>query len=239
MRVTKATVATAVAVLVLATSPAAAAAADHTHPGGAPPASRFTTHIDNPWLPMLRGTVWRYRSVSSDGRGREVVRVTDRTKRIMGVHTVVVRDRAYVGGELVEDTFDWYAQDRRGNVWYFGENTKELENGQVVSTEGSWKAGRDGARPGIVMKAHPRIGETYYQEFLAGVAEDQATVLRRHATARVPLRTFHNALVTKDFSALEPGVVEHKFFVRGIGSVLEKLVRGGHERLALISVRRN
>ena len=132
----------------------------------------------------------RYRETGDDGPGRVVVRVTHRTKRVQGVETVVVRDRAFLGGELVEDTFDWYAQDRRGNVWYFGENTKEYENGRVVSTAGSWKAGRDGARAGIVMKAHPRVGATYYQEFSPGVAEDQATVLSRDARVSVPYGSF-------------------------------------------------
>jgi hypothetical protein len=204
----------------------------------APDPARFSTTIDNPFLPFLPGTVMRYRETSDDGRGRDVVRVTDRTKLIQGVETVVVRDRAFLGGKLVEDTFDWYAQDRRGNVWYFGENTKEIENGRVVSTAGSWKAGRDGARAGIVMKAHPRVGDTYRQEFSPGVAEDQATVLSRDASATVPYGSFHHLLRTRDFSALEPAVVENKFYARGVGSVLEKLVRGGHERVVLVSVTR-
>jgi hypothetical protein len=180
----------------------------------------------------------RYRSTGDEGRGHEVLRVTHRTKLIQGVRTVVVRDRAFSGGKLVEDTFDWYAQDRRGNVWYFGENTREYKNGHVVSTAGSWKAGHDGARAGIVMKAHPKVGDTYYQEFSPGVAEDQATVLRRHANARTPFGTFDNALKTKDYTALEPDILEHKFYVRGIGSVLEVDVKGGAERLALVSVDR-
>ena len=180
----------------------------------------------------------RYRETGDDGTGRDVVRVTHRTKRIQGVETVVVRDRAFIGGKLVEDTFDWYAQDRRGNVWYFGENTKEYENGRVVSTAGSWKAGRDGARAGIVMKAHPRVGDTYRQEFSPGVAEDRATVLSRDASATVPYGSFDHVLRTRDFTPLEPGVVENKFYARGVGSVLEKLVRGGHERVVLVSVTR-
>jgi hypothetical protein len=204
--------------------------------GAAPDPARFSTTIDNPFLPLVPGTVMRYRETGDDGTGRDVVRVTHRTKLVEGVRTVVVRDRAFLGGELVEDTFDWYAQDRRGNVWYFGENTKEYENGEVVSTAGSWKAGRDGARAGIVMKAHPRVGDTYRQEFAPGVAEDQATVLSRDAVVTVPYGSFRNVLRTKDFTALEPGTVENKFYARGIGSVLEKLVRGGHERLVLVKV---
>ena len=178
----------------IARHPAALTAGPSWSPSGAsattatPDPARFSTTIDNPFLPFVPGTVMRYRETGDDGRGRVVVRVTHRTKTVQGVETVVVRDRAFVGGELVEDTFDWYAQDRQGNVWYFGENTKEYENGQVVSTAGSWKAGRDGARAGIVMKAHPRVGDTYYQEYAPGVAEDQATVLSRDAERHRALR---------------------------------------------------
>ncbi len=225
------------ALLILALGSAAAPSSASTT-SVAPDPARFSTTIDNPFLPFVPGTVMRYRETGSDGRGRDVVRVTHRTKQIQGVKTVVVRDRAFLRGELVEDTFDWYAQDRRGNVWYFGENTKEYENGQVVSTEGSWKAGRDGARAGIVMKAHPRVGVTYRQEFSPDVAEDQATVLSRDAAVTVPYGSFRNVLRTKDFTALEPSTVENKFYARGIGSVLEKLVRGGRERVVLVSVSR-
>jgi hypothetical protein len=197
---------------------------------------RFSVRIDNPFLPMRPGTRMVYRVTDGAEHGREVVHVTHRTKRVDGVRIRVVRDRAYAGGELVEDTRDFYAQDRRGNVWYFGENTKTLENGKVVSTEGSWRAGRGGARPGIVMEAHPRVGDHYKQEDAPGVAEDRAKVLARHADASVPYGTFSNLLKTKDSSPLEPDVVEHKFYLRGVGSILEKEVKGGSERLALVRV---
>ena len=192
--------------------------------------------IDNPFLPFPPGTRMVYRSTDGSDRGREVVHVTRRTKLIDGVRVRVVRDRAYVGGELVEDTRDFYAQDRRGTVWYFGENTKELRNGKVVSIEGSWRAGRDGARPGIVMEAHPEVGDRYAQEHAAGVAEDRARVLSRTASATVPYGSLTHLLKTKDFSPLEPAVVEHKFYARGVGSVLEREVRGGTEVLALVEV---
>ena len=222
-------------VAVLATVAAAAPAGAATAPAAPNPAN-FSTTIDNPYLPFVPGTKMIYRERGDDGRGRVVVKVTHRTKMVQGVETVVVRDRAYIRGELVEDTFDWYAQDRRGNVWYFGENTKEYEDGQVVSTEGSWKAGRDGARAGIVMKAHPKVGETYYEEFSPGVAEDQATVLSLDASVTVPYGSFENALKTRNFTDLEPGVVERKLYARGVGPVLEKLVHGGEGRVALVRV---
>ncbi|MGZ4610384.1 MAG: hypothetical protein ACXV2H_09025 [Actinomycetes bacterium] len=200
--------------------------------------SRFTTTIDNPYLPFRPGTVMRYRSSSAEGPGTEVVTVLHRTRRVDGVGTVVVRDVARVRGRVVEMTFDWYAQDRKGNVWYFGEATRELSNGKVVSHEGSWEAGKHGARAGIVMEAHPRVGDVYRQEFLRGVAEDTAKVLSRNAHAAVPYGSFRHVLKTKDYSPLEPTVVEHKFYARGVGSVLEVMVKGGRERLELVSVSR-
>jgi hypothetical protein len=201
-----------------------------------PGPSHFSTTIDNPFLPFVPGTRMVYRSTDAGETGREVVHVTHRTRLVDGVRVRIVRDRAYVGGELVEDTRDLYAQDRRGNVWYFGENTKTLENGKVTSTEGSWLAGRDGASAGIVMEAHPKVGDAYSQEDAPGVAEDRGKVLSLDATATVPYGSFTGLLKTKDFSPLEPAVVEHKFFLRGVGSILEKEVRGGNERLALVKV---
>jgi hypothetical protein len=211
-------------------SPAAAV------PGAAIVPDRFSTTIDNPFLPFPPGTRMVYRTVDGADRGREVVHVTHRTRLADGVRVRVVRDRAYLAGLLVEDTRDFYAQDRRGNVWYFGERTAEIDHGRVVSTEGSWLAGRNGAAPGIVMESRPRVGDTYAQEDAPGVGEDRATVLSLDGHATVPFGSFTHLLKTKDFSPLEPAVVEHKKYLRGVGSILEKEVRGGTERLALIRV---
>jgi len=220
----------AAVVLGTAGAPAAASTSATPAPG------RLSPRIDNPFLPFLPGTRMVYRSTDAGETGREVVRATHRTKVIDGVRVRVVRDRAYVAGRLVEDTRDFYAQDRRGNVWYFGENTKTLRNGSVTSTKGSWTAGRNGASAGIVMEARPQVGDTYSQEDAPGVGEDRAKVLSLDAAATVPYGTFTGLLKTKDFSPLEPAVVEHKFFLRGVGSILEKEVRGGNERLALVKV---
>ena len=226
--------------LALGVGPVAPAAGAAPAGPAVPPAhldpARFTTTVDNPYLPLVPGTRMVYRERGDDGPGRIVVTVTRRTKTVQGVETVVVRDRAFTAGELVEDTRDWYAQDRRGNVWYFGENTKEYEDGKVVSTEGSWRAGRDGARAGIVMLARPRVGDSYYQEYAPGEALDQATVLRLDAERTVPFGTVDDLLVTRDFTELEPALVERKFYAPGVGVVLEKLVRGGRERVVLVKV---
>jgi hypothetical protein len=156
-----------------------------------------------------------------------------------GARCVAVDDRLYLAGRLEERTTDWYTQDRQGNVWYFGEATAELDaNGQVKTTEGSWQAGKNGARPGIFMPAHPRVGQSFRQEFYKGHAEDHFRVLSLHASLRVPYRSSNAALLTKEWTPLEPGVIDHKYYVRGLGTVLEQTVKGGDERNELVAVRR-
>jgi hypothetical protein len=199
-------------------------------------AGHFGSRVDNPYLPFVPGTTWRYRGVESGRRSLDVVTVTRRTERIAGVRCVVVRDRLQLAGRLAERTLDYYAQDRAGNVWYFGEATAELDaHGRVTSREGSWRAGRGGARAGIVMPAHPRTGETFAQERFPGHAEDMFRVLRR-AAVTVPYGSYRRALRTREWTRLEPGVVDHKFYARGVGMVAERSVRGPHERSDLIAV---
>jgi hypothetical protein len=168
-----------------------------------------------------------------------VLTVTRQTRRIEGVPCVVVRDLLYVHGRREERTTDWYTQDARGNVWYFGEATAELDRrGHVTSTEGSWEAGRSGAEPGIYMPARPRVGRSGRQEFYKGHAEDHFRILSLRADVRVPYVASKRALLTREWTPLEPGVIDHKYYVRGIGTVLEQTVEGGRERAVLVSVRR-
>ena len=194
----------------------------------------FVDVIDNPYLPLIPGTRYVYKGTEDGEAIRNTVVVTRATKQIQGVTTTVVRDRVYVDGELAEDTLDWYAQDAVGNVWYFGEDSKDYEDGQVVSTEGSWEAGVDGAAAGIAMPAYPRVGHTYYQEFAPGEAEDQGKVLSLRSRAAVPYATFGGCLKTRDFTALEPDQVEHKYYAPGIGFVRSVQVRGGNEVMELV-----
>lgn len=198
--------------------------------------SEFTSTVDNPYWPLVPGTTLTYEGESDGESERIVVEVTDQTKEILGVTCVVVRDRVWVDDELVEDTFDWYAQHVDGDVWYFGEDAKEIENGEVVSTEGSWEAGVDGAQPGVLMKADPRVGDSYRQEFLEGEAEDMAEVLSLDESVTVAYGKFTGCLQTREFTPLEPGVSEHKFYAPGVGLVLEVLVEGGEGSIELISV---
>jgi hypothetical protein len=197
--------------------------------------ANFTTKIDNRYFPLKPGTTFVYETKTQEGIGRIEVTVTNDTKRVMGVECLVRRDKEFLNGELIEDTFDWHTQDKEGNVWYFGEDTKEYENGKVVSTEGSWEAGVDGAKPAIIMQADPKVGETYRQEYYPGEAMDMAKVLSLDESATVPYGSFGHLLMTKDWNPLEPGAgVSHKYYAPGIGIVLEVYVKGPPEKVELI-----
>ena len=196
----------------------------------------FTTEIDNPYLPFKPGDHWVYRETDVDGTEQRVeITVTSDTKTIAGIEAVVVHDEVTEDGELVEDTLDWYAQDGDGNVWYMGEDTKEYENGKVSTTAGSWEAGVDGAQAGIAMPAEPESGLTYRQEYYAGEAEDGATVLSVDELVSAPYGSFANALLTKEFTPIEPDVVEYKLYARGVGLVLAVQVSGGSSREELVT----
>ena len=158
----------------------------------------------------------------------------DETREVMGVEVRVVHDVVTEDGELVEDTYDWYAQDADGNVWYFGEDTKEFENGKVSTTAGSWEAGVDGAQPGVLVPAEPEVGQTYRQEYYAGEAEDAAAVLSLDEKVEVPFGSYDGVLMTKDFTPLEPDILEHKFYARGVGLVLALAISGGSDREELV-----
>ena len=195
----------------------------------------FTAEIDNPYWPMSPGARWIYRESGPDGaEQRVVVTVTNETRVVMGIEARVVHDVVTEEGELVEDTFDWYAQDADGNVWYLGEDTKEYEGGKVATTAGSWEAGVDGALPGVIVPAEPEVGMTYRQEYYAGEAEDAAEVLSLSERAEVPYGSFEDVLLTKDFTPLDPDVLEYKLYARGVGPVLVLGVSGGSDREELL-----
>jgi hypothetical protein len=196
----------------------------------------FTTEVTNPYWPMKPGDHWIYRETDAEGEvQRNDVIVTDRTKTIMGIETLVVHDTVRLGGELTEDTFDWYAQDAEGNLWYFGEDTTEYENGKVKTKEGSWEGGVDGALPGIIMPAHPQVGMTYREEYYKGHAEDGAQIISVDALAKVPYGRFDHGVQTRNFSGIEPDVIEEKIYAKGVGVVLEITVSGGSDRSELLT----
>jgi hypothetical protein len=192
--------------------------------------AQFTSRINHPYWPMTPGSRWVFR----EGAQRDEVTVTGKTKKIMGIDARVVHDVMTVNGQVQEDTLDWYAQDAQGNIWYMGEDTKEYQSGNVVSTAGSWQAGVDGAQPGILLPANPKPGMAYRQEYLRGQAEDAAQVLSLSQRVRVPFGSFDRVLTTKDYTPLEPSVVEHKFYARGVGPVLAITVSGGSGREELL-----
>ncbi len=187
----------------------------------------------NPYFPLVRGRTWIYKG----GTETITVAVTEETKEILGVTCAVVHDVVEDNGEVIEDTVDWYAQDINGNVWYFGEIAQEFEDGELVSLEGSWKAGVDGAKPGIIMKAAPVVGVVYRQEFSLGNAEDVGEILSLTGSATAPAAVCNgDCLVTKDFTPFEPDVIEHKYFAPAIGLILEVNPETG-ERLELVTLK--
>ena len=181
--------------------------------------TNFVNGVQNPYFPLVPGTVLSYRQETPDGVETNEVEVTHDTKLILGITTIVVHDRVFLEGLLKEDTFDWYAPDKDGNLWYFGEDTREL--GPPVSTAGSWEAGKGGARAGIIMLAHPQVGDAYYQENAPGVVADQARVKGLDETVAVPYGTFPGCVKTQEWTPLEPGNRAFKFYAPGVGTVLE------------------
>jgi len=196
----------------------------------------FVSEVDNPYLPWKPGATYTYLSTSKDGPETIVVEVLRQKKDILGVDATVVHDRVTVNGELLEDTFDWYAQDKDGNVWYLGEDTKEYENGVVVSTFGSWEAGVGGAQAGIIMLANPEKGDTYSQEDAPEIAEDMARVVSLSESVTVPYGTFSPVVKILEWTPLEPGSRGYKYYAQGIGVVLESSKKSGGERVELVSV---
>jgi hypothetical protein len=196
----------------------------------------FTTEIDNPYWPMKPGTRWTYRETDGEGgEAKVVVIVTNLTRKMAnGVTARVVRDTVTEDGQIVEDTNDWYAQDAEGNIWYLGEDTAEFEEGKVSSRAGSFEAGVDGALPGIAIPAAPQPGMEYRQEFYEGEAEDSGRVLSTDELAQVPAGHYRDALLTKDFTPLEPDVLEYKLYAKGVGPVLTLTASGGAGREELL-----
>ncbi len=199
--------------------------------------ANFADKIDNPWFPLHPGTTLTYHGTKDNKRAVDTYTVTSRTQVIAGVTCVVVDDRLTLDGVLAEKTTDYYVQDRTGNVWYFGEDTAELDaNGHTTSTEGTWHAGVDGAVPGIFMEANPTVGHALAQELYKGHAEDHFEVVSLSTPIKVPYGTFAAALRTKEWTPLEPDVLDNKYYIRGIGEVKEVAVKGPVEELVLVSV---
>jgi len=195
-----------------------------------PKASHFgkrSNLVTNTWFPLARGSVYVYDGQKDGKTARDVMTVTRKVRTITGIRAAVVADRLFLNGRLAERTTDWYAQDRRGTVWYLGESTAELNaNGKVTSREGSFLNGRDGAKGGIFMPPHPSVGQTFQQESFRGQAEDRFRILDLAASVTTPAVSSNAAMLTKETTPLEPKVVDHKYYVQGIGTVKEQQVAG-------------
>ena len=199
----------------------------------------FVARIDNRYFPLKPGTGFHYKGVAEDGKTPQTddMVVTHRTKEILGVESTVVRDIVSSRGKPIEKTFDWYAQDKAGNVWYMGEDSRELEHGRFVRADDSWEAGVDGAQPGIIMPGNPKPGDEYRQEYYPHYALDQARVLGSGGPVKVRFGSFKNTLLTVETAPkLDPGVAERKYYVAGLGDIKEQTVRGNQEQIQLISV---
>jgi hypothetical protein len=191
----------------------------------------FVKEVTNPYFPLVRGSKMIFHGQTKDGFERIELEVLKITKDVMGISATVLQDRVFLNGELVEDTLDWFAQDKEGNVWYLGESVKNYKDGIFDNGDGSWESGVDGALPGIIMFNNPEkhIGETYRQEYYKGKAEDMADLLNAEKQLLTHLGSFSDIVQTLDYTPLEPGVEEHKFYARGIGVVKEVDLTTGDE----------
>ena len=196
--------------------------------------ANFVDVIDNPYLPYAIGSRWVYEGQSEGEVERIEVEVLGDTREVLGITATVVRDTVYVDGEMVEDTYDWFAQDADGNVWYLGEDTREFEDGVAVNAAGAWEAGIDGALPGIVMPADPQVGDAFRQEFYPGEAEDMGEITEVGVARSIGLGDFDDVVVMTHWTPLEPDVVEEKWYARGVGTIYEEAVAGGDELVELI-----
>jgi hypothetical protein len=201
--------------------------------------ANFVATIDNWYFPLRPGTAFHYRGYSGTTPQTDDMVVTRQMKRILGIRCTVVRDTVSEHGKPVERTFDWYAQDKQGNVWYLGEDSRDLENGHFVRASDSWQSGVNGAKPGIIMRGDPRAGEVYRQEYYPpGGALDQARVLGIRRGVKVPYRTYERSLATIEWSPVEPQL-EKKYYAAGTGEVEEQVVQGAHERFQLVGITRS
>ncbi len=197
------------------------------------------TRITNPYYPLVPGTKFIFEGHKKNIPSRVETLVTSETKVVNGVTTVVILDKVFEAGQLVEETVDWFAQDKRGNVWYLGEYATDYQNGRVEGHEGSWEAGVKGTRPGIVMPASPQIGRAYHQEYAPRVAEDRTKVIKLDDSLCVPLRCFQgNVLVTEDWSPLNQREVVNKYYASGVGLIRSVTIKGDPEKLDLVAVQR-
>lgn len=199
--------------------------------------NNFVSNVNNKYFTLKPGKKFVYEKRNDEGLERIEVVVVDETKQVMGINMTVVWDRVWLNNELIEDTEDWYAQDKDGNVWYFGEDVNNYENGKLQDHKGAWEAGVDGAKPGIIMLANPQVGDSYRQEYYKGKAEDMADILSLDKKVVVPYGTFEDCLQTRDWSRIDQSANEYKYYCPNVGFVvMEESVKSGQGKVELVDV---
>ncbi len=196
--------------------------------------ANFVDVVDNPYLPFKPGMMWVYEGESEGEAERTEIVVTTERRDIHGISATVVRDTVSAAGRVAEDTYDWYAQDKDGNVWYLGEDTTAYEEDGTTSKEGSWEYGVDGALPGIVMLANPTVGDSYRQEYYKGHAEDVAEVVQVGETKKIGIGAYTDVVVTEDWNPLDPEIIENKYFAPGVGLIFAEHTAGPAESEELV-----
>lgn len=195
----------------------------------------FVSTIDHPFLVLTPGSTFIYTGETDEGTERVEIEVLSETRVVMGITCVIVRDRAFLANELIEDTQDWFAQDKDGNVWYFGEDVDNYENGVIANHYGSWEAGVDGAQPGIIMLGNPVIGLRYRQELYSGEAEDEGEVISKNESIAIAAGTFSGCLKIKETNPLDPEVLEYKYYAKGVGLIRVEKIQDPVETEELVS----
>ena len=196
----------------------------------------FVSEVAHKYFTLKPGTTFTYSQNTEEGTERNEIVVTNEQKEVMGVQTTVAWDRVWLNDVLIEDTRDWYAQDREGNVWYFGEDVDNYENGTLKDHAGAWEAGVDGAKPGIIMRANPKVGDSYRQEYYPRKAEDMGDVVALTAEVSVPYGTFNNCLQTRDWSAIDTSTNEYKYYCPAVGFVTLETAVDSSNRVELVTV---
>jgi len=200
--------------------------------------SRFTnsTNITHPYFPATAGKKYIYEGQTEAGAARIEEQRLSTTKTILGITCITVNFKEYLDGKLIEEAWDWYAQDNDGNVWYFGEDVDNYNtDGTLKDHGGSWEAGVDGAQPGTIMPANPQTGIKYREEYYFNHAEDEAEIIESGLTVTIPLGTYTNCIKTKNWTDLEPDVTEYKYYAPGVGLVKEENV-ADKEVITLIAI---
>ena len=201
----------------------------HIYPGN------FVPIIDNRYMPLMPNARFTYTGQTADGTERTEIEVLADKRLVLGISCTVVWDRVFLDDELIEETYDWYAQDKDGNVWYFGEDVDNYIDGVIDNHFGAWEAGVDGAEPGVVMLGNPVVGLKYRQEHYEGQAEDHGEIVSNGESVAVAVGSFTGCLKIEETNPLDPSYLEYKYYASGVGLILVETIDVPVEREELES----